>query len=84
MLGRFTRPDLIFRIIPLIPRVPLADKVSMNRHCSMKNQRMLAEAFKNLDEELNQLYRMASQIFPPHHTSPLRRLLNALASPFRR
>lgn len=56
----------------------------MNRHCSMKNQRMLAEAFKSLDEELNQLYRMASRIFPSRHTSPLRRLLDMLASPFRR
>lgn len=56
----------------------------MKRHCSMKNQQMLAEAFKSLDGELDQLYRMASQIFPGHRPSPLGWLLDILCSPFRR
>lgn len=83
-MGRIPRPNLFLKVIPLIPRAPIADKPCMGRHCSMKNQRMLAEAFKSLDEELDDLYRMASRIFPPRHPSPLGRLIDLLLSPFRR
>ncbi len=83
-MGRLSAAQPFFPAIPLIPCAVIADNMNMSRHCSMKNQRMLAEAFKSLDGEMDELYRMASQIFRPRHTSPLGWLLDILRSPFRR
>lgn len=49
----------------------------------MKNRRMLAEAFKSLDRDMDDLRRMAAEVFPTHRPSPLGWLLDLLRSPFR-
>lgn len=49
----------------------------------MQNRRMLAEAFKNLDRDMDDLRRMAARVFPRCRVSPLRWLLATLWFPFR-